>query len=128
MTIRGNTLFSNLKQYGALVSSIRNPSKPSLEKELLHWEFSKIATLSIHKGIKTLRMKTVFDVLITIRGTSIIYIFVLLPKKEKTAQMIRNKEKTGLQLIDKKYLKPSCTLPYQRGGSTNLSIKTWVSR
>lgn len=36
MTIKGNILFSNLKQYGALVSFIRKASKSSLEKGLLH--------------------------------------------------------------------------------------------
>lgn len=56
-------------------------------------------------------MKTVFDVLTTIKGTSIMCIFSLLQKK-KPAKMTTHKEKTGLQTmynLDKTYLK---TFPY----------------
>lgn len=101
-TNKRNTLFSNLKQYGALVSSIRKTSKSSLEKRLLHWQLSKIATL----WIKTLCMKTVFNALTTIRGISII--FFLCYRKKNPVKIITNKEDTGLQSmynLDKTYLK-----------------------
>lgn len=72
--------------------------------------------------MKTLCMKTVFDVLITIRATSIMHIFFFVT--EKTAKIITNKEDAGLQSMYNRQNVPK-NIPvlsfYQRGGSRNLS-------
>lgn len=73
--------------------------------------------------MKTLCMKTVFDVLITIRDTSIMHIS-LLQKKEKRAKIITNKEDTGLQsIIDKTYLKIFLHSPFIKEGAVEISQK-----
>lgn len=73
--------------------------------------------------MKTLCMKAVFDVLITIRDTSIMHIFFF-AAEEKTAKIITSKEDTGLQSTYNRQNIPK-NIPvlsfYQRRGSRNLS-------